>query len=304
MTYLLFYLLSLLPLRILYLISDCCYFWLYRVFRYRHHIVRKNLTDSFPEKTEGQRRDIELRFYHWLCDYFLETVKLTTMSRKEMHRRMQFPGIEQMNADLAQGRSVCILLGHYCNWEWVSSIPSHCPPQTQGAQIFHPLENKTFDNIFCRIRTRFGSKNIRKDDTFQTLLRWKKEGRICYTGFIADQVPGYKEMHYWTTFLSHPQTPVFTGAERLSRILDYTVYYVDLRRPRRGYYVGTFIKLTDNPGALPKFQLTQRYVEMLEATIRRNPPYWLWSHNRWKRTRSEFDALFNEQECQRILNKL
>ena len=120
----------------------------------------------------------------------------------------------------------------------------------------------------------------------------------------TDQVPGYSNMHYWPTFLNHPLTPVFTGGERLSRLLDYTVYYLDIRRPRRGYYVSQLVKITDNPAQMEKFQITEQYIRMLESSIRRNPPYWLWSHNRWKRTREQFDTLFSEQERQRILSKL
>ena len=304
--YSLFWLLSLLPLSILYLLSDCSYFWLYRVFKYRRRIVWRNLKMSFPEKSKAELQTIESRFYRWLCDYFVETVKLTTMSKAEMHRRMKFPGIEQLVESVKAGHSAALMLGHYCNWEWVSSIPSHVPLDLHiiGAQIYHPLENKIFDRIFHRIRGRFGAVSITKDDTFPTLLKWRKEGKTCYVGFIADQVPGYSNMHYWPTFLNHPLTPVFTGAERISRLFDYTVYYIDLHRPRRGYYVGTFIKLTETPAQIEKFQITEQYIRMLETSIRRNPPYWLWSHNRWKRTREQFDALFSEQERQRILSKL
>ena len=302
--YTLFHLLSLLPLRILYLLSDCCYFCIYRVAKYRRRIVWRNLKSSFLDKTKAELQDIEKRFYHWFCDYFVETVKLTTITQVEMQRRMKFQGIEQLNETVKAGRSVAILLGHYCNWEWVSSIPSHTPSNIIAAQIYHPLENKIFDRLFLRIRGHFGAVSVTKDDTFPTLLKWKKEGKTCYVGFIADQVPGYSNMHYWPTFLNHPLTPVFTGGERLSRLLDYTVYYLDIRRPRRGYYVSQLVKITDNPAQMEKFQITEQYIRMLESSIRRNPPYWLWSHNRWKRTREQFDTLFSEQERQRILSKL
>ena len=294
---------SLLPLRMLYRLYDFCYLWVYHVAKYRRRIVWRNLKNSFPEKSKQELKQIERRFYHWFCDYFFETIKLATISQREIHRRMSFQGIDDFTATLQSGHSVALMLGHYCNWEWVSPLPSHTPPPIIGAQISHPLENRVFDRLFLHIRQRFGAISIAKDDTFQTLRGWKKEGHTCYVGFIADQVPGYSNMHYWPTFL-HQLTPVFTGGERISRVLDYTVYYLDIRRPRRGYYVGKLVKITDNTADMEKFQVTARYFQLLEASIRRNPPYWLWSHNRWKRTRQEFDALFSEQERQRILSKL
>ena len=43
---------------------------------------------------------------------------------------------------------------------------------------------------------------------------------------------------------------------------------------------------------LPEHEITRRFFQMLEETIRRNPPYYLWTHNRWKRTREEFDKRY------------
>lgn len=117
------WLLSVQPLWILYRLSDGLYYIMYYVARYRRRLVRKNLTASFPDKTEEEIADIEKKFYGWLCDYFVETIKLLTISEKEIRRRMRFEGVELLNKYVDCGRSCAVYLGHYCNWEWVTSLP-------------------------------------------------------------------------------------------------------------------------------------------------------------------------------------
>lgn len=298
------YLFSLLPFRVHYWISDLLYVVVYRVVGYRVKVVRNNLSTSFPEKTPEELRRIERDFYSWFCDYIVETVKMFSMSEKTMRKRMQYEGIDQLNEDVSRGRSVSLMLGHYCNWEWVSSIPLYIhDKEVVCAQLYHPIENKAMDRLFFYSRGRCHATSIDMNDAFRLLGGWKKEGKRSITGYISDQVPGYGAMHYWPWFLNH-DTPAYTGAERIARVLDTTVYYIDLYRPRRGYYVAKFIKMCEQTKDVPKFGLTEQYYQMLEQTIRRNPEYWLWSHNRWKRTREQFNKEFSEEERKRILSKL
>jgi len=297
------YLLSLLPLRVHYVFSDIIYLFVYHVAHYRIAVVRKNLTDSFPEKSEQELRQIERRFYRWFCDYIVETVKMFSMSEKQIRKRMKFEGIEQFEEDFAKGRSITVYLGHYCNWEWVSSLGLHISERGTAAQLYHPLESPLMDRLFLYSRGRFKAVSIEMKEAFKILADWQKQGRHSVTGYISDQVPGFSSMHYWPQFLNH-DTPAYTGAERIARILDTPVYYFDIRRPRRGYYVAKAVKMTDQPKAEPKFALTEQYYRLLENSIKRDPEFWLWSHNRWKRTREQFNALYPEEERRRILSKL
>ena len=227
-----------------------------------------------------------------------------SISRDEMRRRMQFEGVEQLNAELDNGRDITIYLGHYCNWEWISSLPLHVKDKGTFAQLYHPIENKSIDKLFLRSRERFGAHSLIMKEAFSILRQWKKEGRLSVTGYISDQVPGFSSMHYWPTFLHH-ETPTYTGAERIARLLNTSVYYLDIYRPRRGYYVAKVIKMCDDLENVPKFAITEKYYRLLEESIMRNPEYWLWSHNRWKRKWKDFVDYFpDEKERERILNKL
>ena len=296
------FLASLLPLRLLYVFSDLLYYPLYYGVRYRRKVVRNNLVSSFPEKDMKEIIQIEKDFYSFFCDYMVETVKLFSMSKKEMQKRMTFEGTELVTDAFDAGRSCSCYLGHYCNWEWVSSLPIHLGRPEICGQVYHPLENAAFDKLFLHLRSRFGAKSITMNDTFRTVIGWKKSKILNIVGYISDQVPGYESVHYFADFLHH-DTPVFTGTERISKIADTTVVYLDISRPKRGYYLCRFVKIADSLNDHPIFYATEQYYRLLEQTIQRAPQYWLWSHNRWKRTREEFNQLFSEEERTKRLSR-
>lgn len=294
---------SLLPLRVLYFLSDALFFPLYYVVRYRRGIVRGNLCSSFPEKSRKEIVAIEKRYYRFFCDYLVETLKLFSIGEAEMKRRMHFENPEVVEEVLRSGRSCSLCLGHYCNWEWVSSLPASIGGERICAQIYHPLENPMADKLFLYMRGRFGAKSVTQDDTFRHIMEWQKKGEVSIVGYIADQVPGYNNIHYWADFLHH-DTPVFTGPERMARLTDAAVFYLDVFRTRRGYYTGRFVLITDRPSDCPRFEITAQYFRLLEASIQRAPQFWLWSHNRWKRSREEFERLYSPEERKKRLSRL
>lgn len=291
----LFHGISLMPFRPLYAVSDSLAWIMHRVVKYRLKVVKSNLSSSFPDKTPEEIDRIAKKFYHFLSDYFVETVKLSSMSRKQIMRRMTFEGIEPVAKALEEGRSVSLYLGHYCNWEWVSSLPIYFPENVKCGQIYHPLENSSADKTFLRLRSRFGATSIRMQDSLKVLMRWNKEGIPSVTGYISDQVPGYNGIHCWVDFLNH-DTPVFSGTERISRMLHAEVYYIDMFRRKRGYYTGRFVKMADDATRCDRFSLTKTYFDLLEQSIKRAPEFWLWSHRRWKRTREDFMKRFPDAQ--------
>ena len=98
------YAISLLPFWLLYLISDGFFLLIYYLVRYRRKVVWKNLSSSFPEKSEAELRQISRQFYHWLCDYFVETVKLLSISNERLLRRIEFRGVEELEKCFDQGQ--------------------------------------------------------------------------------------------------------------------------------------------------------------------------------------------------------
>lgn len=279
-------LISRLPLGVLYVLADLCFPLLYHVARYRRKVVTENLNNAFPELTPRERRKIRRRFYRWFCDYVVETLKLLTISRKEMMRRMVIEGVDEMERSLETKPFVFIFLGHYCNWEWVSSIPLwYQKEDSHGAQLYRPLKNKAFDRLFLEMRSRFGSENISKYEALRHILQLRRDGKKTCIGFISDQTPGWNSIHDWVDFL-HQDTPVFTGTERIAKKVDAAIFFADIRRVRRGYYHLVLRRMTDEPKDFPDYALTEQYMRELEQIIRRQPHLWLWSHRRWKHRRA------------------
>lgn len=290
--YCLFYALSLLPFWLLYALSDVEYFFMYRLIGYRRKIVRGNLRSAFPDMGKQELDKIERRFYHWFCDYFFEAMKLLSISDREMRKRLCITNGEVHEQWFRQGRNTAAILGHYCNWEWLTRVGMDMDESRRLCFIYDPLHSKAFDHLFRRLRScpPIGV-TVPKRDILRQLVNWKREGVMSLSGYIADQAPKWQNIHCWLPFLNH-DTPVFTGAERIMRKMDNVVFYVDIQRPRRGYYTITFQLITDEPNRLPEFEITRRFFRMLEESIRRDPVPYLWTHNRWKRTREEFDRKF------------
>lgn len=288
------YLLSMLPFWLLYGLSDCICFLMYRIVKYRRRVVWKNLKASFPEKNDAELRHIECDFYHWLCDYIVETLKLLSISDKNLMKRIEFQGVEELEKCHDRGQNCAAILGHYCNWEWLSAtgLAFKRHPDAVTGLIYHPLYNDAFDRLFIAIRSAHGGDCIPKKDVLRHLVKCKQEGKHYLFGYISDQAPRWMNIHLWIKFLNQ-DTSVFTGGERIMRKANDAVFYAEMSRPRRGYYTCTFRKITDNIQSLPENEVTTRFFQLLEETIQRNPAFYLWTHNRWKRTKEEFDRVYN-----------
>lgn len=290
--YALLYPFSLLPLSVHYFLSDILVYPLvYFVVRYRIRLVKKQLRDSFPEKSDKELLDLEKRFYHFFADYIVETVKLMTMSRKEVLRRVEWVGAEWMQDDLdARGHQLgFIFLGHYGNWEWFSSLGLYMKNGFQFEQIYHPLRNKAMDELFLRMRKRNGGNCIAMKDTFRYLLMQHRSGKKMIVGAISDQSPKWEAMHQWCEFLHH-KTSFFVGSETIAKKLGKSsLYFMEVSRPRRGYYRAELKLVTNTPEQFPNYGITDLYASMLEKNIKQNPHLWLWTHNRWKRTWEEWE---------------
>jgi KDO2-lipid IV(A) lauroyltransferase len=279
------------PLWIHYLLSDLLYLIGYKIFGYRKAVVKSNLASAFPEKSKDELLQIERGYYHFLGDYLAESVKLMTISKKSLKKRLVFKGTEVINEIVESGQSCAVYLGHYCNWEWITSLPLWVTPKAHCGQIYHPLENQVADLIFLRLRQRMGAECIAMQDTLRKVLEYKNQNQPIVIGYISDQKPFWNNIHHWVDFLHH-DTPVLTGTERIARRMNHAVFYLDVRRLRRGYYEAEFKLITREPQQMPEFKLTDIYYQMLEASIHREPEFWLWSHKRWSRTREEFNRRF------------
>lgn len=272
------------PLRVWYGLSDALYFIMSRVVKYRKHVIVPNLKRSFPEKDDAWIEETTQKIYRHLGDYFIESLKLDAFSAKTLKKRCKFNNLEIIDEAKTNGKDVIAFLGHYGNWEWITSLPLWV--DLNCLTVYRPLKNKYFDNYFMKIRRRFGVTPIPMNHSAREIIRLSKTETRNISGLIADQNPGHYEMRYWVNFLNR-DTAVFEGGEKIARKINATVVFLKMRKVRRGYYETDIIPMFDNAADTKPYDITKTYFRLLEDSIKERPELWLWSHKRWKREKPE-----------------
>jgi KDO2-lipid IV(A) lauroyltransferase len=273
------WILSLLPLRILYLFSDLVYFALYYVVSYRRKVVSINLKNSFPEKTDEERKTIEKKFYRHLADLIVEILKLTHMSDKEQNKRFTYSNLEVIDKLREEKRDIIAVMGHYNNWEWPTLLPGYLKYKT--IIIFKPLQNKYFNGFFNNQRSKHGIVLTPTSLIIREIIKYKINNIKTFSVFISDQIPAKGDIKYWTTFLNQ-DTAVFTGAGKIAAKYDMAVVFFHVQKIKRGYYNLDIELLHEHTAGLSEKDITETHVRRLEEIIREKPEFWIWSHRRWK----------------------
>lgn len=281
------WIITLLPIRILYLFSDFIFIFLYYAPGYRRKIVRTNLTNAFPERDLKDILSIEKKFYHHLCDLFVETFKLTHLNNRNLMRRLRISNPELLERLYSEGRDVVAVLGHYGNWEWLVCLPLYTRYQT--VTIYKPLQNKHFDNFMIRGRTRIGMKLTPMSNVVREVISARKAGIRTLFAFINDQTPPKGDIKYWTNFLNQ-DTPVYLGAEKIAVKYDMSVVFFHISKIKRGFYSLEVELLFEKTAGIPEHVITEAHVKRLEEIIRNKPEYWIWSHRRWKHKRENLNG--------------
>ena len=273
----LLYVFSLLPLGVLYLFSNFAYFIVYHLIGYRKRVVMDNLAIAFPEKTLGERTKIARQFYLNLMDTFIESIKMISISEKEVQRRSK-PDFEEINALIDKGYNIHILVGHQFNWEFANLVYAK-RLRIPFVGIYMPISNKILDKIFLKFRGRYGTILISARD-FRNRMHHVFTNQYIL-GLGADQNPGNPASAYWLSFFNRP-APFVTGPAKGAVKNNTAMVYVGFRKVKRGHYAYKMYPIAENAVDYTPEQLTVMYRDLLEKTIREDPANYLWSHRRWK----------------------
>ena len=276
------WIITLLPLPVLYIISDLLYLVLYYFPSYRRKVVATNLKNSFPEKTEEELKSIEKKFYKHLADLVIETFKVTHMTKAEQRKRFTYSNLEIIDKLREEKRDIIAVLGHYNNWEWPTLLPYYL--KYKIIIIYKPLQNKYFNRFVNNNRSKFGIVLTPTSQIIREIINYKRHNINTLSVFISDQTPPKGDIKYWTTFLNQ-DTPVFTGVEKIASKYDMAIVFFHVQKVKRGHYNLDVELLLDHTAGLPEKLITEAHVRRLEEIIREKPEYWIWSHRRWKHKR-------------------
>lgn len=272
---------SLLPFKVLYILSDFVYVLLYHVVRYRRKVVRTNLQNAFPDYSDDKLLVIERAYYRHMCDLFVETYKMLSMSEAKMRKHCIFKNPEVITSILKQNKSIIGVMGHYGNWEWLSSFAMWIDSSIDFVPLYKPIHAKAVDYLMYKIRSSFGANPIAKNDILRYIVQKRNSGKLFFAAFVADQTPNRHNLNFWMRFLNQ-DTPIFLGTERIATKFNLPVISVKVTKPKRGFYEVEFTILTEDPKQLIPGELTRMHTRMLEQQINACPELWLWSHRRWK----------------------
>ncbi|KQC29029.1 lysophospholipid acyltransferase family protein [Flagellimonas eckloniae] len=279
LVYPLLWLISRLPFRVLYLLSDGVYQLLYHVVGYRKKVVRDNLELVFPEKSSSERLEIEKKFFKHLCDMFLEMIKTLGITDAQIQKRYYFTNIEEALDLEHQKKSIIVMMPHYASWEWVFSLNKHVT--SEGYAIYQRVQNKYFDKLVRDIRSKYGTTLIPTFDSRKIISNLTKNGTLFTVGIVSDQSPMHFKAKHWTKFMGIT-VPVHVGGEELCKKHNLTPLYLKVKKVGRGYYQATFKPLVENVEKSVSYEITEAFLKETEKSILEAPEFYFWTHKRWK----------------------
>jgi len=271
-----------LPWWLLYGLADFVAWLAWCVIPYQADVVRENLTIAFPELDPRQLREVMRWYYRGFGEVLVEVVKAVSLPPAEIRRRVAVEGLASVRERIEGGTPVLLVAAHQCNWEWMLlalSLELGCPLDA----AYKPLVDPWAEREMLKLRTRFGSRLVPAQQLLGDILRRGRTPRAI--AMVADQEPRTSEHMYWTRFLNR-DTAFYVGAEEIARVTKFPVFFVAMRRRRRGYYALSVEQLAERGEALEPGALTERYARRVEEQIRASPPDWPWSHKRWKLKKS------------------
>jgi len=277
------WLFSLLPFKIMYLLSDLLYFFAFYMPGYRKKTVTANMKRVFPEKSNEEIISLAKKFYHHFCDFVPESMKIISMSPTVVNKRYIYKNLEVFHQLIKDNKSIALVSAHYGNWEWSVNLPSkikHTP-----LVIYRPLKNKAVDRLSKKIRTRMGLKLIAMEKVYRQALDYQEKKTPYLVWFLADQRPPSSNK-FWTLFLDQ-EASFFQGYEKMARKLDLAVVYMCINKLKRGYYEVSFKKLFHDSSVTKDNEISITCIKEIEQSIYNKPEYWLWTHKRFKHTKPE-----------------
>lgn len=272
---------SLLPYPFLNLVSKGLYLIVYKIMGYRKVIAISNLRKAFPNKKQKEIENILSDFYLHLCYLIVEIVKMITASKSFINHRVSFSNIELLNNYNDKKQTIILVAGHFNNWEWVGQKISISAKQ-KWVSIYKPMSNKVINIFLKKARSKFGAVNISMNESMRYILKTKDTTQII--GIIADQNPVVNKTTEWVKFFGR-EVPIFMGAEKIARKMNYPVVFCDVQKIGIGKYNINFEELEAKPKSTAVGKITKRYINRLERQIENNPSKWLWTHRRWKHKR-------------------
>ena len=271
--------LRLLPHRLVRIFGAVLGLMFYAVDRGHRRVALANLEQCFPARSPRQRRRIVRRMFAHFGRLLFEMLKFSTLSHREMLRRVEFEGEDRARLAYAQGRGVLFFTGHFGFWELHAMV--HGLQLQPIGVLARALDNPNLNALLEQVRTRTGNSVIYRQGAVRRVLKTLAAGQGV--AMLIDQ-----HMHssdaIWVDFFERPAATTSTLAALALRtgapVVPVFALPIDGGRYRMIYEHAVEAPATAGPDAIREF--TQRCTDVLEMYVRRHPELWLWMHRRWR----------------------
>ena len=271
---------KILPLSVIYLISDFTSFIIHKIFKYRVNIVKNNLKRSSLKIKSDQIQIIVNKFYKYFTDLYFESIKMDSFSKLDFDKRFKVINVDLLNKFYDQGKSVVLMVSHYSGYEWCTGLPYYI--KHKFSAVYTPIKNESINNFMYNSRSRHGLELISRYDAIKEIYKTEAQSITPHLyGLVADQSPQMRSKNYWSKFLG-VKVPIFTGSERIAKKLSLPVVYARMKKIKRGYYSVDFQLIAESPNDYKDYEITEKYLKLVENQLREDPYPYLWTHNRFK----------------------
>lgn len=251
----------------------------YTLDRAHRRVALTNLAQSFPTRSEVERRRIARGVFAHFGRLLLEILKFSTLSHKEMLERVEFEGDDRARLAYAQGKGVLFFTGHFGFWELHALV--HGLRIEPIGVLARALDNPHLNRLLEQVRGKSGNVVIYRQGAVRRVLKTLQGGHGV--AMLIDQ-----HMHspdaIWVDFFGRPAATTSTLAALALRtgapVVPVFAVPIGDGRYRMIYEHAVEPPPPDHPEAIREF--TQRCTDVLEMYVRRRPDLWLWMHRRWR----------------------
>jgi KDO2-lipid IV(A) lauroyltransferase len=256
------------------------YLMVFYIVQYRKTLVLEHLRYAFPKKSAEELISIRKEFYKNFCDQWIETLKLLSISEKELNERIK-GNWEVFHRLYDEGRNAYAMLGHTFNWEW-ANVACQYNVKQQFAGFYMPVDNGAINKLMIKTRTRSGAWliSMKAKKAMQRL-----QNARYIVGLVADQNPSEIQHAAWLRFMNR-EAAFFNGPEKLARRAHAAVVFAGIKKVKRGYYKVELRLIANDASKTEQDDILQQYVAFMEEQILEQPANWLWTHRRWKYKRA------------------
>lgn len=278
---------SMIPMPVLFLFAELITVVVHYVIGYRKKVIVKNLENSFPQCSQQEIKQITRKYYRHLSAMIIENICLRFITKNQIKKRVIIENPELFEQLKAKNKNIILITGHFGNWEYIAPLPRLMG--YKGAAVYKKLSSKAFDKLYYDIRNRLGSQPIEMKESLRKLHALHNAKEPFALTMVADQAPPNRDSNHWMAFLNQ-DTAIFEGSERFAVKFDMAVVYLETMRIKNGIHKIIPTLITDNPKATHKHFISEKFFELLEESIKKQPHFWLWSHKRWKNKRNKNNA--------------